>query len=393
MLNLVSRRYWYFLASTLVIIPGIIFLALFGFNLGIDFKSGTTMTLVFSQPTSQAELRQFLASEEHEETIIQGTHKPGFVVKTQGSPDEQAIRQVLEDEFSAQGVFLSTAKMSEGTVLTIIFAHPVEQAKLLEVLEPQGVGLTQVKPTEKEAFLIRSRTIGQDPIKDKQGNIVAPSEKERLTEAMKKRFGPFGIFDFASVSPIIATEIGRNAAIAVAAAAVGILLYLAWAFRNMPQPFRYGTCAIIALVHDALVVLGIFAILGKLANVEIDALFVTGILAVIGYSVNDTVVAFDRIRENISKGISPDFETTVNFSLVQTLARSLNTSLTTIFAVLAIFLLGGVTIRDFSLVLLIGIISGTYSSIFIASQLLIVWEKREWRRFLPCIPSPSRAGG
>jgi preprotein translocase subunit SecF len=259
----------------------------------------------------------------------------------------------------------------------------VEQDKLLEVLQPLGINLAQIEPTEKEAFLIRTRTLGQEPLRDEQGNLVAPSQREQLDKALREKFGSFGLFDLTSVSPIIATEIGRNAAIAVAVAAVGILLYLAWAFRRMPQPFRYGTCAIIALVHDVLVMLGIFAIFGKLANVEINALFVTGVLAIIGYSVNDTVVVFDRIRENISKGISPDFETAVNFSLVQTLGRSLNTSLTTLFVVLAIFLLGGPTIHKFILVLLIGVISGTYSSIFIASPLLVVWEKGEWGRFLP----------
>ncbi|MDH5696496.1 MAG: protein translocase subunit SecF, partial [Dehalococcoidia bacterium] len=174
----------------------------------------------------------------------------------------------------------------------------------------------------------------------------------------------------------------HNAAIAVAVAAVGILLYITWAFRRMPRPFHYGTCAIIALAHDVLVVLGTFSILGAILGWEINLMFITGVLAVIGYSVNNTVVAFDRIRENLRKGMSPDFEAVVNNSLVETLSRSLNTSLTTVFVILALLLFVGASIQNFVIVLLIGIIAGTYSSLGIAPTLLIVWEKGEWGRFL-----------
>ncbi|HEX75108.1 MAG TPA: protein translocase subunit SecF, partial [Dehalococcoidia bacterium] len=153
-----------------------------------------------------------------------------------------------------------------------------------------------------------------------------------------------------------------------------------------PKPLRWGTCAIIALVHDVLVVMGIFSILGWVAGIQIDAMFITGMLTVVGYSVNNTVVVFDRIRENVSKGISKDFEVTVNSSILETIARSLNTSLTTLFVILAIFLFGGVTIRYFSLVLLIGVISGTYSSMCLAGPLLIIWDKGEWGRFFSWLP-------
>jgi preprotein translocase subunit SecF len=166
----------------------------------------------------------------------------------------------------------------------------------------------------------------------------------------------------------------------VAVAAVGILLYIAWAFRKMPNPFRYGVCALIALAHDTLIALGVFAIIGRILGWEVDLMFVTGILAVIGYSVNDTVIIFDRIRENVLRGRSPDFDSTVNNSLVETLSRSLNTSLTTLFVVIALFLFVGTTIQNFAVVLLVGIIAGTYSSIFIAPPLLVLWRKMERRR-------------
>ena len=181
---------------------------------------------------------------------------------------------------------------------------------------------------------------------------------------------------------MVAGETVHNAIIAVAVAAVGILLYITWAFRKMPKPFHYGTCGIIALVHDVLVVTGVFAIMGVLLGWEINLMFITGVLAVIGYSINNTVVVFDRIRENLSKGVSRDFEAVVNNSMVETLSRSLNTSLTTLLVVLALMLFVGASIQNFAVAMLIGIIAGTYSSLCVAPTLLIVWERGEWGRLI-----------
>ena len=169
-------------------------------------------------------------------------------------------------------------------------------------------------------------------------------------------------------------------------AAVGIMLYVTWAFRRMPKPFRYGTCAIVALLHDALIALGVFSIIGGILGWEVNLMFITGILAVIGYSVNNTVVIFDRIRENLTRSENPDFEAIVNSSLTESLTRSINTSMTTIIVVLALLLFVGSTIQNFSVVLLTGIIAGTFSSLFIAPSLLVAWEDREWRRFIRWIP-------
>jgi len=167
-------------------------------------------------------------------------------------------------------------------------------------------------------------------------------------------------------------------------ASVGILLYITYAFRKMPNPISWGVCAVIALVHDVLIVAGIFSILGWAAGIEIDALFITGMLTVVGYSIHDTIVVFDRLREHLSTG-RQSFEDAVNSSIVQTMTRSLNTSVTVLFVLLALYFLGGATIRDFTLVLILGIIVGTYSSICIASQLLVVWETRSWRRVIPAL--------
>ncbi len=187
----------------------------------------------------------------------------------------------------------------------------------------------------------------------------------------------------AVVSGSVASETTRNAVLAVLAASVLILLYIWFAFRKVDRPWRYGTSAIIALLHDVLVVLGVFSILGWLIGFQIDALFITALLTVVGFSVHDTIVVFDRIRENMQRRTSETFDQVVDASLVQTMARSLNTSLTVIFTLSALTLFGGETIRPFTLALLVGIISGTYSSIFNASMVLVMWDKGELslRRF------------
>ncbi len=179
------------------------------------------------------------------------------------------------------------------------------------------------------------------------------------------------------VSGSVASETTRNAILAVIAAAVLILLYISFAFRKVAKPWRYGACAIIALLHDVLVVVGVFSILGWLFNLQIDALFITALLTVVGFSVHDTIVVFDRIRENMQRRTSETFDQVVNASLVQTMARSLNTSLTVLVTLSALTLFGGETIRVFTGALLLGIFSGTYSSIFNASMLLVIWERGE----------------
>ena len=164
------------------------------------------------------------------------------------------------------------------------------------------------------------------------------------------------------------------------------MLFITYAFRSVPSPFRYGAAAIVALVHDLLIVIGIFSILGKLIHLEVNTMFIIGLLFVIGYSVNDTIVVFDRIRENIARAPGRPLEVTINNSILESLGRSLATSLTLLFTILALLLLGGESIREFLIVLLISVVSGTYSSICIASQFLIVWEKGEGRLFLRSLP-------
>jgi preprotein translocase subunit SecF len=257
-----------------------------------------------------------------------------------------------------------------GTIWELKFDHPVESLAIRSVLDANGYTGTSVQIAEGNSALIRGREL-------KEGS----DEKAQLAAALREKLGDFTELQIQTVGPTVGTSISQRAIAAVALTSVGILLYLAYAFRQAPHPFRYGTCAIAAMLHDVLVVLGIFAILGYFFNVEIDALFVTALLTVIGFSVHDTIVVFDRIRENAIKRTASDFADTVNYSLVQTLVRSLNTSLTVIFTLLALYLFGGATIKNFVLALLIGIISGTYSSIFNASLLLVVWERGDFADF------------
>src|SRR3989304_861355 len=208
------------------------------------------------------------------------------------------------------------------------------------------------------------------------------STKIQIVDEMEKQFGsPITVDRFETVGPSIGQEVALRAAGAVALAALGIMLYITFAFRGVEHAFRYGISAIIAMLHDVFVVIGVEAILGKFLGWEVDALFLTALLTVIGFSVHDTIVVFDRIRENSNIYRRLSYETIVTHSIVQTLARSINTQLTVMFTLLALVIFGGVTIRHFVLILLIGVLSGTYSSIFNAAPLLVVWENREWRNW------------
>lgn len=223
-----------------------------------------------------------------------------------------------------------------------------------------------VQPLGTDAISVRTKAM-DDATK---GKIVAEMEKRFNTKVT--------VLNFTSVSPSVGQEVARAAAGAVGLAALAILAYIWFAFRSVQHAFRYGTAAIIAMLHDVLVVLGVEAILGVTLGWPADSLFLTALLTVIGFSVHDTIVVFDRIRENLGIYRKVDYETVVNHSVVQTLDRSINTQLTVMFTLFALALFGGESIRHFVIILLVGVFSGTYSSIFNASPILVVWENREW---------------
>ena len=193
-----------------------------------------------------------------------------------------------------------------------------------------------------------------------------------------------------TVGSSVAQGTVRNAIIAVVVAAVFVMVYIMYAFRTVPGSYRYAISAVIALIHDVLIVLGIFAILGITLNAQVNAIFIVGILTVIGYSVNDTIVIFDRVRENVLLVPSRDFRTTINASIRESIIRSLGTSITTATVIMAMLLFGGQSLRDFLIVLLLGVIVGTYSSIFIAAQVLVSWDEGALRRFISILPRLRR---
>ena len=211
---------------------------------------------------------------------------------------------------------------------------------------------------------------------------IDDAQKTALVNQMSTKFGSeVTVQRFESVGASIGQEVTRQAFFAVGAAALAIMLYITYAFRGVPNAFRYGVSAIIAMFHDILVVVGLEAIIGKVLGWEADSLFLTALLTVIGFSVHDTIVVFDRIRENAKIYARVPYEKVVNHSIVQTLDRSINTQLTVMITLLSLALLGGSTIRHFTIILLLGVFSGTYSSIFNAASILVVWENREWRNW------------
>ena len=254
-------------------------------------------------------------------------------------------------------------EFSSGSILTIGFEQTVDQGALKQKLSDLGYQEALIQSTGGGDYIIRTRELNE-------------TNKTQLVNDLKAQFGNLELKEFDSVSSMIASETTRNAAIAVVVAAIAMLLYIAWAFRKMPSPFEFGVCAIAGLVFDALIALGVFSILGGVLGWEINLMFIVGVLAVIGYSINNTVIVFDRIRENKSRGISPDFEVVANSSVVETLSRSFNTSLTTLFTLFALALFVGASIQNFVVVLIIGIISGVFSSTCISPGLLVAWQKR-----------------
>lgn len=251
---------------------------------------------------------------------------------------------------------------SAGSMLTVAFDSPPTVDELTDELAAIGYDGAIVQETGSEDFIIRLPTI-------------TDAEKNTLQAELADAFGAVTERSFESVDPVIASQTTRIAVIAVALASLGILLYLTWAFRRMPKPLHYGAVAVGAVLHDVLAVLGVYALLSALFGWEINLVFIIGVLAVIGYSVNNTVVIFDRIRENKLRRVAPDFEGVVNRSVTETLVRSINTSLTTIIVVLALMLFVGATIQNLAVVMLIGIVVGTYDSVFVAPAVLVAWDK------------------
>jgi preprotein translocase subunit SecF len=306
MIDILSKRYLYFIFSLLVILPGLVVLFTGGLPLSIDFTGGSLLEVQFGDGQT---------------------------------PQTEDLKNIYEQA---------------------------------------GIDDAQIQTTESGTILIRS-------------SFLANETRDNVLLEMKSQSGSdVTVIRFDSVGPSIGSQVASRAAQAVGIAALAVALFITYVFSRVPNAFRYGVCAIIAMIHDVAIVFSAVGIGARLFGWQIDALFLTALLTVIGFSVQDKVVVFDRIRENSNVFRRLNYETLVNHSIVQTLQRSINTQLMTVeFLLLALALFGGVTLQEFAVMLLVGLFSGTYSSIFIAASILVVWENREWENWFR--PKPREA--
>lgn len=275
------------------------------------------------------------------------------------------IVAMIYSTISLGSPFRLSVDFTGGSIWELTFSQPASPDRVRSLLADAGFGDATVQAVGNERNLsIRTRQMEM-------------ATKQALQEAFAQEFGETTELRFESVGPIIGYETTRSAILAILASSLAILFFIAIAFRKVPNAFRYGVCAITKMLHDVLFLLGVASILGIFAGWEVDSLFLTAVLTVVGFSVQDVIVVFDRIRENIPRRRGEPFETIVNRSLLETIHRSLATQLNAIFVMVAIILYGGATIKQFMLTMLIGMVTGTYSSIFFAVPLLVVWEKGE----------------
>jgi preprotein translocase subunit SecF len=252
-----------------------------------------------------------------------------------------------------------------GSLLELGTSQPIEISTIRTTLADAGYTNISLQTSGETGFLLRTEDLTEE-------------EHQALLSTIRTSFTDIEELRFDSIGPVIGDELRRTAIMGVILTLLLIGLYIAWSFRKVSEPiasWKYGALTILTAFHDVIIPLGAFAVLGRFFGWEVGTAFVAAILTILGYSINDTVVVFDRTRENLLKRTGSDFEQTVELSIKQTLTRSLNTSFTTMLALLAIFLFGGETTKPFAMALIIGIAAGAYSSIFFASPLLVTWEK------------------
>ncbi|MBU4315272.1 protein translocase subunit SecF [Patescibacteria group bacterium] len=258
-----------------------------------------------------------------------------------------------------------------GTLMDITFQNEVSLDDLRSTYSDAGYGAT-VQKTDETSFIARLSSLTQE-------------QHTQVNSLLEERFGGFEENRYETIGSVIGQELKGSSAKAILLLLGLIVLYIAWAFRKVSEPvksWKYGIITIVAAFHDVVIPLGVFSVLGHFYGYEVNTAFIAALLTIMGYSINDTIVIFDRTRENLvnHRNASKEFGEIVNMSVVQSFARSINTSLTTIIVLMAILFFGGETTRPFVLALIIGITTGTYSSIFVASPLLVYWEKWKSRR-------------
>ncbi len=283
--------------------------------------------------------------------------------------------------------FKAGIDFSSGALMNVTFERTVTEEQIRERMDELGHPEALIQKVGSRNFFIRTEVLDQAVAGGLSEREIIERDLEQFLTLERDRV------EFDSVSPIVAQETIRTAFYALVASSVFIMMYVWYAFRRVPRSYRYGISALIALAHDLLILLGVFSILGRAIDMEVNSMFIVGLLIVSGYSVNDTIVIFDRIRENVTRHPDRDLGSLVNLSILESMGRSLNTSFTTLFVLLAMLLIGGPSIRELLLVLVVGAIVGTYSSIFIASQFLVIWDRGEIRQAIRMgRRAPSAAG-
>ncbi|GAB4322568.1 MAG: hypothetical protein Kow00117_11360 [Phototrophicales bacterium] len=438
-MDIIGKRKWYFLFSGLVIGLGILMMVLSTietgapFKLSIDFVGGSIYEFRFiEEGATESAIRDVFAQNGEENVVIQRLGSTGSEWWVKGNLTATEIDQAITAVLPEPDISVQVSEVEE-TVYIISFTSDttLDTAELREYLVNQGLNEAFVRPAEENSWTIVTPTNDINRLEEALTalNESSPLTFERLpgtvfevtisdetideafvTQALPEatfiqrkpyRWSVRGGFEdqttndnilsgleelaeldrsslrISSISETVGAEVTRTAFIAVAMAALVVTGFIVIAFRQIPKATRYGICAIAAMVHDVLVVMGFMSLMGMLLGWEIDALFLTAVLTVVGFSVQDSIVMFDRIRENIPKHLGESYETIVNRSIWETIHRSLATQLNAFFVMAAILLFGGETIKQFIAVLFVGLLSGTYSSIFTAVPLLVAWEKGE----------------
>jgi len=360
MYDIVGKRNWFFAISAILTIPGLFFIILGGLKPSIDFTGGTEWEVKYAEEPSAAEMTTALEDLGYENVVV--TELPGGYLRIRTEPIDLLPAVAPEPSPSGSVAPSGSASPSAGASAS---SSPAASGS------PSSSGSPAASPSA-------SASPSAEPTGSPEATpipIAAGTEFADLQAELVDQFGPGQPRLVRTVGPLIGSELIRSSAILIIIGELFILGYLWIRFG-----FRYGTAAIVALLHDVLLVVGTFAILGYFFFLEFDALFVTALLTIIGFSVHDTIVVFDRIRENRVRHSGEPFGAIVNHSILQTIGRSIITSLTVVITLGALLLLGPPTIRTFTLALLLGVVSGTYSSIFNASQILVAWDDWDRRR-------------
>ncbi len=347
-------------------------LATWGLKLSIDFTGGAVSEIAFDIRPEKAQVEEILKGLDLGNTTITPSGDKEFIIKTNG--------------------------LMGGATSEISFTTKPEDSAITEALKDLDLGNIAIAPSGDKNIIIKTKTINEETYQkivsaitakfsDAKGvkfnSLVLDEEKhQKMLSAITAKFSDAKEVKFDSIGSVIGKELRTKAVWAILTGILGIGLYVSWAFRKVSRPvssWKYGVVSVVALFHDTIIPVGVFSYLGHYRGVEVDIAFIAAILTILGYSINDTIVVFDRTRENLIKHNVKDFEEVVNKSVNQTLIRSFNTTLTVIIVLFALYIFGAESLKHFALAMIIGVTVGAYSSVFIASPLLVEWQKRTAR--------------